>query len=60
MAIKLIKTWTGYAVTGGDFSGPEKVSTAKVKELGLDDGFGLLGTKTISDLEYRALSKKMF
>lgn len=60
MARKLVKTTTGYAVVGGDFGGPEKVKTSKVKELGLDSGFSFLGTKTISELEYRALSKKLF
>lgn len=60
MGRKLVKTMTGYVVVGGDFGGPEKVSTEKVKELKLDGGFGLLGTRSISEPEYRALSKKLF
>lgn len=60
MAKKLAKTMNGYVVWGGEFGGPERVSTARVKELGLDEGFGVLGTRRISDLEYSALIKKYF
>lgn len=60
MAKRLVKTLTGYAVYGGEFGGPEKVSTKKVKELGLDLGFGFFGTRKLSNLEYKALTRQFF